>query len=276
MSFLTQLFKRSDHTANVAHERLYDVLARERTLPLPPAKPVSVTLKETYDGLCIIFGDGDWPELLDNLAMQLESPAMRDFFDGARVRIESETHDLTPSELEELSLLLAEHNMVLNPRRSESQAGKTVQTSVPIIPPEPSRSDTVDAYPEAQIEAGDWPTRQAIDHDPVLLIRHSIVAGQVVYYSGTIIIFGDVSPAAEVIAERDVIVFGRLRGVAHAGSSGNENTMIAALILAPTQIRIGSQIARVPKDQQSHSWPAEIARVQEGRIVVEAWGSPRP
>jgi septum site-determining protein MinC len=276
MTFVKRIFKRSDHTAKVAHERLYEVLARERTLPLPIAKPVSVTIKETFDGLIIVFGEGDWPDQLDNLAMQLDSPAMRDFFEGARIRIETGNRPLGPAELEDLSLLLAQHNMILNPRRADGNAGLLIRRTIPLVPPEAVHSEI--AYtrpPDVLPEPGDWAVADTAGRDPVLLIRHSIVAGQVIHYGGTIVIFGDVSPAAEVIADSDVIVFGRLRGVVHAGASGNENSFIAALILAATQVRIGTQIAHVARGNLAHSWPAEIARVDDGHIVVEPWGNPQ-
>ncbi len=276
MSFVTRIFKRSDHTAKVAHERLYEVLARERTLPLPIVKPVSVTIKETFDGLIIVFGEGEWPEQIDSLAMQLDSPAMREFFEGARVRIESTYRTLSASELEDLSLLLAQHNMILNSRRADG-GGLLMRRSIPMTPPEIVQSDMSFGSPgEAASESSSPSVNPPAVRDQVLLIRHSIVAGQAIHFGGTIVIFGDVSPAAEVIADRDVIVFGRLRGVVHAGAGGNEDAFIAALILAPTQVRIGGQIAHVRGGQQSHAWPAEIARVREDRIIVEPWGNPQP
>jgi septum site-determining protein MinC len=105
-----------------------------------------------------------------------------------------------------------------------------------------------------------------------LLIRRTVRSGQVIHYAGTVVVFGDVNPAAEVIAEGDVIILGRLRGVVHAGAAGNEEAVVGALILAPTQVRIGEQVARAPDEKRWHPWPAEIARVRGGQIIVEPWG----
>ncbi len=107
-----------------------------------------------------------------------------------------------------------------------------------------------------------------------LLIRRTVRSGQVIHYAGTIVVFGDVNPAAEVIAEGDVIVLGKLRGVVYAGSAGDDNAVVGALILAPTQVRIGKQVARAPDEKRWHPWPAEIARIRSGQIVVEPWGVP--
>jgi septum site-determining protein MinC len=46
--------------------------------------------------------------------------------------------------------------------------------------------------------------------------------------------------------------------------------VICALQLAPSQIRIGSHIARPPERSRPPKSP-EMASVQEGGIVVESW-----
>ena len=53
---------------------------------------------------------------------------------------------------------------------------------------------------------------------------------------------GDVNPGAEVVAEGDVVVFGRLRGFVHAGSTGNIRSTIAALDLDSPRIQIGPHV----------------------------------
>lgn len=116
------------------------------------------------------------------------------------------------------------------------------------------------------------PRENPLQASQALLIRRTVRSGQVVHYAGTVVVFGDVNPAAEVIAEGDVIVLGKLRGVVHAGSGGNDSAVVGALILAPTQVRIGKQVARAPDEQRRHPWPAEIARIRGGQIVVEPWG----
>ena len=275
MNIFARLLNRPNRTAHVAQDRLQHVLTLERTLDLPIPKPAAVSLKQAEDGLVIVFGDGAWPDLVDNLTMQLDSPAMREFFEGARVRIESGNRVLNAFELEDLSLVLAQRKMILNPRRAGADAGVHLRRNVPLIPPEALHSEIAySSPPDTLPEPVQWLNMQSITRDPVLLIRHSIVAGQVIHYGGTIVIFGDVSPAAEVIAERDVLVFGRLRGVAHAGVSGNGQAVVGALVLAPTQVRIAGQIAHIPNDRRWGPGSPEIARVRDGRIVIEAWNNP--
>lgn len=278
MSIFTRLFKRRTNSAAVAEGRLVEVLAKERALPVP-MRVAAVTLRQSYDGLIITFGEGVWGELLDELCMQLESPAMRDLFDGAQVRLELGERKLSAAELEELSLVLARHRMVLNPLREDKDGLTPAPRAFPLVPPEAFNSEVAYAIasPSTADAAGapsEWLNDLSARRDPVLLLRHSIVAGQVIHYGGTIVILGDVSPAAQLIAERDIYVLGKLRGVAHAGASGDEGAVIAALFFEPTQARIAGLVAGTPQAPYVHTWPAEMARVRDGRIVTQPWSAP--
>ena len=103
-------------------------------------------------------------------------------------------------------------------------------------------------------------------------IRHTLRSGQIERaLEGNMVILGDVNPGAEVVASGDIIVLGALRGVAHAGALGNTSSIIFALNLLPTQLRIGRFITRAPAEQQHQHQRAEIARVLEEAIVVEEY-----
>ena len=80
-----------------------------------------------------------------------------------------------------------------------------------------------------------------------LYLRNTIRSGVEVRHPGTIIICGDLNPGGSAIAAGDLFVWGRLRGVAHAGSCGNRKSRIMALQMEFTQLRIADQVARAPK-----------------------------
>ena len=102
-------------------------------------------------------------------------------------------------------------------------------------------------------------------------IRHTLRSGQIERaLEGNMVILGDVNPGAEVVAAGDIIVLGTLRGVAHAGALGNTSSIIFALNLLPTQLRIGRFITRAPAEQQQRQ-RAEVARILEDAIVVEEY-----
>jgi septum site-determining protein MinC len=85
-----------------------------------------------------------------------------------------------------------------------------------------------------------------------------------------VVVFGDVNPGAEIIAEGNVIIWGRLRGMVHAGAKGNRNAVICALDLSPTQLRIAEEVSAVLKPRED---PApEIARInKDGKLQAEFW-----
>ncbi|MBV9333227.1 MAG: septum site-determining protein MinC [Candidatus Eremiobacteraeota bacterium] len=92
--------------------------------------------------------------------------------------------------------------------------------------------------------------------------------GQTLHHTGNIVVVGDVNPGAELVATGDVLVFGRLAGIAHAGAGGDENARIYAVELLPTQLRIASFIgADEGLVQQNKSRP-EVAVARNGKIAV--------
>ena len=82
---------------------------------------------------------------------------------------------------------------------------------------------------------------------------------------------GDVNPGAEVIAANDIIVWGSLKGAAHAGVPNHEDAVIAALDLSPIQARIAGYIARSPDVRPLTAAVPELARIDRNEVVVEAW-----
>ena len=95
--------------------------------------------------------------------------------------------------------------------------------------------------------------------DDPLYIKMTVRSGTEIRHSGSIIVFGDVNAGAELISEGDIIVCGKLKGMAHAGVKGNAQSIIMALHLNATQIRIASFIARV--ESPSTSFCPEVAFV---------------
>jgi septum site-determining protein MinC len=101
-----------------------------------------------------------------------------------------------------------------------------------------------------------------------LLVRHTLRSGQGEWHRGNIVIIGDVNPGAEVVATGDVVIMGTLRGVAHAGAEGNASAVIIALDLRPIQLRIAEYIGRSPDLDLEMDKVPEMARVEDGSIVI--------
>lgn len=63
-------------------------------------------------------------------------------------------------------------------------------------------------------------------------------SGEILEYSGSIVVLGDVNPGSIVKAEGNIVVIGTLNGVAHAGTKGNNEAFIVASDMNPFQLKI--------------------------------------
>jgi septum site-determining protein MinC len=79
-----------------------------------------------------------------------------------------------------------------------------------------------------------------------LYLKTTLRSGSTIRHPGTVIVLGDVNPGGEILADGDIIVWGNLRGVAHAGAKGDRECRIMALRMEPTQLRIADVVARAP------------------------------
>ncbi len=92
-------------------------------------------------------------------------------------------------------------------------------------------------------------------------------SGEYLDSPGDLLILGDVNPGAKVSAEGNIIIWGRLLGIAHAGSKGNSQARISALHLRPVQLRIAKKVARGPKEKPQLGI-AEQARIDSDEIII--------
>ena len=63
-------------------------------------------------------------------------------------------------------------------------------------------------------------------------------SGELLEYSGNVVILGDVNPGGIVKSEGNIVVIGTLNGVAHAGTKGNNEAFIVASNMNPFQLKI--------------------------------------
>jgi len=118
-------------------------------------------------------------------------------------------------------------------------------------------------------------SEEEIPSDMTILIQRTLRSGQSIRYPGHVVIMGDVNPGAEVVAGGNILVFGSLRGVAHAGAFGNTKAVVTAFRLRPTQLRIARHITRAPDviDEDSSPQQPEVARISSGTVVIEKYSS---
>ncbi|WP_285856915.1 septum site-determining protein MinC [Mesobacillus subterraneus] len=98
----------------------------------------------------------------------------------------------------------------------------------------------------------------------IVPVARVIRSGQVLEIVGDLLLIGDVNPGGTVKATGNIFIMGALKGIAHAGSDGNEDAVIAASVMKPSQLRISDCINRAP-DQV----PDEENRVMECAYISD-------
>jgi septum site-determining protein MinC len=93
-------------------------------------------------------------------------------------------------------------------------------------------------------------------------------SGDHIQAEGSVLVLGDVNPGARISAGAHVLVWGKLRGVAHAGHQGDPTARIVALQLRPLQLRIANAVARGPEGLPPDGF-AEEARLVDGVIQID-------
>ena len=101
-----------------------------------------------------------------------------------------------------------------------------------------------------------------------LIVRNTCRSGVRIVSPSDCVVLGDVNPGAEIIAEGDVVVFGALRGIAHAGAGGERAARIWALSIQPNQIRIADLVAVPPRGVKTSPNRFDVAEIQNEVIQV--------
>jgi septum site-determining protein MinC len=113
------------------------------------------------------------------------------------------------------------------------------------------------------------PLETTIEGENAMFVKRTLRSGHSIKYSGHVVILGDVNPGAEIVAAGNVVVWGHLRGTVHAGAQGDEDAIVCALDLSPTQLRISGYISITPP--QTGKPHPELARLKDKKVIAEPW-----
>ena len=108
-----------------------------------------------------------------------------------------------------------------------------------------------------------------------LFIHRNVRSGQKIHSEGSVIIWGDVHESSEIISGADIIVLGKLEGIAHAGFYGNTRSIVFALNLCPGQIRIANTLssASAEQDKKAKDPVPEFAYLEDNSIYIKAYNA---
>lgn len=240
----------------------------------------SVIIKGVREGLLLILDDDvPFSQILTDLVTRIN--AQPHFFKGVGVTINTGRRIFDAPEFDILYKMLARNGMRVQAVVSLSAQSRMIAEGFGVNsrPPSFAAGDAgASLGPRgrgsglAWLEAGGQGMAEAA---PGLFLRCNLRPGQSVRYGGDVCILGDVEAGAEIVAEGDVVVWGHLRGLVHAGTAGDDEAVVCALHLSPTQLGIAGILTRFPVNNDTGylvaSQPPELARLEAGRIVVEAW-----
>ena len=222
-----------------------------------------VAIKGVNDGLLISLSTTEsWQSVTDQLASRIDEKA--DFYAGANITVELGERPVPKYELSSLKALLERRGLTLSLVRSESDTTQNSAYSLDVATdnhaaatmPEPAPQETAPVSPEETGTQG-------------VLFRRTLRSGRTIHSAGHVIVFGDVNPGAKVIADGDIIIWGKLRGYVHAGAGGDETAIVCALDMSPSQLRIADYMVTSPAGKRSKIKP-EVALVRGSQIIVES------
>ncbi len=215
-----------------------------------------IRIKANKDGFVLVpHPAAPFDSILKELQDRLSKT--RDFFARSEMVLDLRRRSLKTSQIAALHKLLKEKGQV---RMVEVQLSDDLRMALdhlpapaqPPPPPPPRRASREDR------DRTDVP----------VIIRSTCRSGIRIESPSDCVILGDVNPGAEILAVGDIIVFGNLRGIAHAGALGDRSARIWAFSIEPSQIRIADLVAIPPKGDRSTSKRYEIAEVQGDLIEL--------
>ena len=205
-------------------------------------KKSSVIFKGSRDGIHLEIAGDDFKQIVKEIGNKIK--ASPQFFKGAKFNgIKSD--ELSKEETLEIKLIL--------------KYKYEFDVNIELVA---TNQDTTFISEEYKFEN--------LDEGMTKFIYGTLRSGQVVDFYGNIVVVGDVNPGALLKAGGNIVALGSLKGVAQAGGDNDLNAIVAAYSLLPTQLRIGTKIARPPEGDTQYKLP-EIARVFEGELIIEPY-----
>ena len=228
----------------------------------------AISIKGIREGLLITLDESTYDDVLHQLAVEIEQK--QEFLRGSRIALAVGRRPLFREQLAQIQALFNQHGLTLWTVLADTVDTRSAARQLNLATRLPGSDTDLDGNVRAVMEEEVvMPAATAVAAN-TLLLQETLRSGRSIYHEGHLVILGDVNPGAEIVAGGNVMVWGRLRGLVHAGALGDKTAVICALHFAPTQLRIADQIA-IPPDDKRHNPIPEQAAIQDGQIIVEGW-----
>ncbi|MDI6604566.1 MAG: septum site-determining protein MinC [Thermoanaerobacteraceae bacterium] len=199
-------------------------------------------IKGTKEGLVIIAEDcTDIDSLKEKIVNRIEHSLT--FFKGAQLTVKVKSLDISQAQIDELlQYIMDKYGISVKIKKIQERRLKNV-----------NRENTV---------------FEGLEEGMTKFHSGTVRSGQIIKYYGNLVVLGDVNPGGIVQASGNIVIVGALRGIAHAGFSGNDKAVIAATKINAMQLRINNVISRSPDNVSNTNYP-EIALIKKNKIVVK-------
>ncbi|MGD9677317.1 MAG: septum site-determining protein MinC [Vulcanibacillus sp.] len=203
-------------------------------------KRSNVSIKGTKEGLVFILKeDCSFDEIISELKNNLED-SCQNFFDGPTTKVKIKTgYRLLDKKQKEIleEIFRVRNNLFVY----------SIESDLEII--------------EQKIK------------DQVIVKTGTIRSGQVYEVDGSILFIGDINPGGSIISTNSIYVIGSLKGIAHAGSTGDNNSVIVASEMDPIQLRINGVVRNKFEKNFKEKNISLYAYLRDGRIVLKKYNN---
>ena len=129
-------------------------------------------------------------------------------------------------------------------------------------------SNIIIEFVDAEKELGLFSIKELFEKDENIsntkYIKDSIRSGIREEYLGSVVLLGDLNSGGQLIASGNIIVLGTLRGLAHAGATGNKKAFVGAKEVENAQVRIADKIIELGLYEEN-----TILSIKDDKIVDE-------
>jgi len=214
-----------------------------------------LSVKGTDDKLLITILSPTWID--GNQSLQEYINANQKFLEKAKIIVDAQDIHIKSTELFELRNFLNENQITL--------------FSILSINDETNKSASILGISNRTSEkTKPLPRRPgSLTTDKALLINKTIRSGICLDEESDIVIIGDVNPGSVIKSKGTILVWGKLMGEIHAGSSGDKLALVCALEMNPSILTIADVVYENSKKRKFKE--PEIAYLDGNVLLIANW-----
>jgi septum site-determining protein MinC len=216
-----------------------------------------ISVKGMDDKLHIKIPEMEWHEIKSELNQYIQDNG--GFLQGAKIVLELGDNLLKSTEMFDLK------NILLDNQISIAQ----VMTEVPETRQAAELMGLKTFMEPKRIVTQEKEVDTSIGGETSIFVVKTLRSGNVVNSEGHLTVIGDVNPGASIRAKGNIVVWGKLKGEAHAGVDGDPTCIVLALEMTPSLITIAN--IRYSELRKKSGKSPEQAFISKNEIKISPW-----